>query len=256
MQGDCVQALGALHGDNVGIDVVITDPPYSKKVHDCGRRGQTPDYTEPTRPNATRAQFNRTRELGFDYLTADLRRDFARVLAAVVSRWALIFSDVEGVHAWRRDCEAAGLEYVRTCFWRKKGATPQFTGDRPASHVEAVIAFHQTHDNGKPKRKRWNGGGRGNVFEYPIVLNRGGKVRVHTAQKPLKLMREIVGLFSNPGELICDPFCGSGSTLVAAKLEGRNAIGIDLDEQNVTVARDRLANTRPPKDTTTETPSK
>lgn len=245
---DCLEALERLVDKSSTVDVVITDPPYSKKVHDCGRRGMTPNYSEPTRPNAKRAQFNRTRDLGFDYLRADLRRDVSRLIARVTKRWALIFSDVEGVSDWRRDIEAAGLEYVRTCFWRKKGATPQFTGDRPASHVEAIIAFHQTHPNGKPKKKKWNGGGRGNVFEHPIVLNRGGKVRVHTAQKPLALMRELVELFSDPGDVICDPFAGSGSTLVAAKLLGRSSLGVESDEEHVAVARERLRKTRPPKD--------
>lgn len=246
--GDCLDVLSDLNAKRTRFDVVITDPPYSAKVHNCGRRGISPDYTEPTRPNATRAQFNRNRELGFEYLSPDLRKEAARLFAAMADRWVLIFADVEGVTGWRRDCEAAGLEYVRTCFWRKRGATPQFTGDRPASHVEAVIAFHQTHASGKPKKKRWNGGGRGNVFEHPIVLNRGvGTVpcRVHSAQKPLSLMVELVELFSDPGEVICDPFCGSGTTLVAAKKTGRRSFGIEADEQSAAVAVTRVQRTRP-----------
>lgn len=54
-------------------------------------------------------------------------------------------------------------------------------------------------------------------------------------------MERIIKLVTNPGDLVVDPFCGSGTTLVAAHLNGRNAIGIDISEEAVGLARERLA---------------
>ena len=64
--------------------------------------------------------------------------------------------------------------------------------------------------------------------------------RVHPTQKPLALMRYLVATYSNEGETILDPFCGSGSTLVAAKQAGRHYIGIEKDEHYADTTKTRL----------------
>ena len=230
------------------VDVLITDPPYSRKVHECGRRGISADYVE--RHGGTvvskRAQFSRTRELGFEHLTEELREMTAQQAARIVRRWALVFTDVESVDGWRFDLERYGLEYVRTLFWVKQRAAPQFTGDRPASHVEAIVLAHQT-DRGKPIKKRWNGGGKGNVFTEPVVMNskKGARTRVHSAQKPLRLMRDLVHLFSDRGELVVDPFAGSGTTGVACRQLDRNFVGFERSPDVAAIAATRIRRTLP-----------
>lgn len=212
------------------VDVVLADPPYSQHVHGKSRRGGSlPDA------GAFSACIRRSRELGFDSITPELMEVVARETARIVRRWAMFFSDVELTADWRSALTAAGLDYVRTGAWIKEGATPQFTGDRPAAGFEAITIVH-------PKgRKRWNGGGAHAVWSEPIVLNRGNqKVRVHTTQKPIDLIRKLIALFSDPGELIIDPFMGSGTTLRAAKDLGRRAIGIDMVEENCRIAVNRM----------------
>jgi len=66
-------------------------------------------------------------------------------------------------------------------------------------------------------------------------------VRLHPTQKPLALMQWCIENYSNPEDLILDPFCGSGTTCVAAKKLGRNYIGIDISEEYCQIARERLA---------------
>jgi len=73
------------------------------------------------------------------------------------------------------------------------------------------------------------------VKEYNCV--RGG---VHPTQKPLELMRYLVRTYTNPGDVVLDMCCGSGTTLVAAKLERRQFIGCDSEEKYVAMARKRL----------------
>ncbi len=74
-----------------------------------------------------------------------------------------------------------------------------------------------------------------------IQENMGNKeARYHPTQKPLGVMKWILERYSQPSDLIFDPFCGSGTTCVAAKMLGRNYIGIDISEEYCQIARDRI----------------
>lgn len=64
--------------------------------------------------------------------------------------------------------------------------------------------------------------------------------RVHPTQKPLELMRYLVRTYTNPGDTILDPCCGSGTTGVAAQAEGRNCVLIEREEKYLEITRQRL----------------
>lgn len=228
--GDCLAWMATLA--NRSVDVVITDPPYSPDVHGKSRAGGRALNMGNGKPT-----FNREVEFGFDAITQDQMEAVADQCERLAKRWVLIFCDVESNHLWRGALSSAGLEPVRIGAWVKDGCTPQFTGDRPAAGIEAVVIAH------RPGKKRWNGGGKRAVWTYPVVQKRGAKIsdRVHTTQKPLSLMLELVSLFSEPGELIIDPFAGSGTTGVAALRLGRRFAGAEQQEKYVTIANERLA---------------
>ena len=65
--------------------------------------------------------------------------------------------------------------------------------------------------------------------------------RYHPTQKPLKLIERIIKTSSNPGDLILDPFGGSGSTLIASQLNNRNSILIELDNEYYTSIQERYS---------------
>ena len=79
--------------------------------------------------------------------------------------------------------------------------------------------------------------------QRPILMD-GGKV--HPTQKPVDLMRWCIRMATKPGDTVLDPFMGSGSTGVAAIMEGRRFIGIELDAQYYRIAERRIANAQPP----------
>jgi site-specific DNA-methyltransferase (adenine-specific) len=123
------------------------------------------------------------------------------------------------------------MRYVRTGAWFKPDPMPQFSGDRPAVGFEPCTICHAQGP------MRWNGGGSAATWTYGTVK----KDRLdHPCPKPLGLMRELVYLFTDPDEVILDPFAGSGTTLIAAKVLGRRAIGIEVDEKFCEVAAQRL----------------
>lgn len=76
------------------------------------------------------------------------------------------------------------------------------------------------------------------VWTFPTVASYPGK---HPCEKPLDLLRHIVRTSSRPGDTVVDPCCGSGRSGVAAVMEGRNYIGIDIAEHWASVARQNIA---------------
>lgn len=88
---------------------------------------------------------------------------------------------------------------------------------------KAFVAYERTPDN---------------VLRSGFGQGEGGR---HVAQKPLRLLRALIELTTLEGQIVLDPFCGSGSTLVAAKATGRHYLGFDVDADSVKVARERLA---------------
>lgn len=79
----------------------------------------------------------------------------------------------------------------------------------------------------------------GSVLRFKSVGNRAHE-REHPTQKPVALMRWLVETYSNKGDIILDPYAGSGSTLLAAKEMGRGYIGIELQPEYVEVCKKRL----------------
>ena len=91
--------------------------------------------------------------------------------------------------------------------------------------------------NGDPCRV-WNGGKvTSNVWRVPKIIPQEFQ---HPTEKPVELMSIAIQLFTNPDDLVIDPFMGHGTTLVAAKNLGRKAIGIEIEERYVEIACRRL----------------
>lgn len=214
--GDCREVLPGLER----VDHVITDPPYEAEAHTQQRRVKRGGGVMEVEP------------LSFDPVTPELREYVARWVAALARRWVLTFCQVEASPLWRAAYERWSLNYRRTCIWVKPDGMPQYSGDRPGMGYESLVAMHA---NGK---SRWNGGGRHGVFT--INKAEGVGANEHPTQKPTRLMRELVRLFTDRAELILDPFMGSGTTLVAAKNLGRKAIGIEIEEKYCEIAAERL----------------
>lgn len=230
---DPVSGLASLADDSV--DVTITDPPYEAEAHTKGRRIKPSDWR---RVEGSGGFSVRNAPLPFSAITAPERAAASVEVARVTRRWALVFCQVEASQAWANALVSAGLDYVRTMVWVKPDAQPQYTGDRPGVGYESIVVVHRRG------RKRWNGGGRVGVFSAnrergPVVAG-NFQGAPHPTTKPLDLMRELVSLFSDPGELILDPFAGSGSTGVACNQLGRRFIGWELNAEYHAIATRRL----------------
>ncbi len=221
--GSCLDAVNGLAVlPPKSADVVITDPPYEAEAHTSQRL-------------VARAGHLEVEPLTFPPITEDERSASATEMVRLARRWVLVFCQVEAAMKWRLALEAAGAVYKRTCVWVKPDGKPQYSGDRPGIGYESIVACHA------PGRSTWNGGGSHGVF----IVNKGGDPRTgHQTQKPEALMELLVRLFSNRGELVLDPFAGSGTTGVAAIRNGRRFLGWELNPVYVAMAKRRLENAR------------
>jgi site-specific DNA-methyltransferase (adenine-specific) len=164
----------------------------------------------------------------------DILDDVAGEFRRLSKRWIVVFHDAEIGSRWR---EAFGECYVRAGVWVKPNAVPQMSGDRPGQGFESMTIGHARG------RKRWNGGGLPAVWTY-LAVNSQAEVRAsadHPCPKPEPLMARLVEQFTDEGDLILDPFAGSGTTGVAAKRLGRRCILIEINEAYCEVAARRLS---------------
>ena len=90
------------------------------------------------------------------------------------------------------------------------------------------------------RTKRKVSDGREATADNPRLRGESLRGNTHPTVKPIDLMRWLCRLVAPPNGLILDPFAGSGSTLIAAHAEGFRAVGIELDEEHASIARDRL----------------
>lgn len=83
----------------------------------------------------------------------------------------------------------------------------------------------------------------GDIFRISSLNPVATENTKYPTQKPLELLDRLIKAFTNEGDLVCDFFCGSGTTLVSAKRLGRDFIGCDINKKAVTITEKRLSET-------------
>lgn len=217
--GDCLEILPSLGP----VGHVITDPPYEAIMHaakaSAARRLRT-DGREEIKP--------------LDFAAIDpIREQVARLVADICQGWALYFCAPEGVGRWADVINATPAKYKRACVWIKPDSTPQLNGQGPAMGAENFVAAWCGAGHA-----RWNAGGKRGVYTH--CTNPPDRDGAHPTEKPWRLMAELLGDFTGDGDLICDPFMGSGSTGVACARMGRRFVGIEINQTYFDAACRRL----------------
>ena len=208
------------------VDLVLTDPPYaiSRKTGfaNVGEGGVE--------------RFAVSMEFGdWDLAEIDLARLAEGMRAALrPGGTALVFYDLWKITNLKAALEGAGFRMLRLVQWQKTNPVPlnqkaTYLSNSREVAVSAVKGgrptFHGEYDDG--------------VYRMPIPRH-GGR-RVHPTQKPQALFEALVRKHSNPGDLVVDPFLGSGTCAAAALATGRAFAGGDIDAGYVRLARERVA---------------
>ncbi len=217
--GDCREVMASM--DDRSVDCVLTDPPYSDKTHESTRTNNT--------ANGRRGNRVLSGSFGFNFVTSERLRADLTEMGRITCGW--VVASIDYRHAFDLDAaEPPGLRFLRIGVWVKTNPNPQISGDRPAQGWEAIAYMHRADI-----RPAWSGGGRAGNFVLASSQGQG-----HPTSKPLPMVGQWVRWFTDPGDLILDPFVGSGTTLRAAKNEGRRAIGVEIDERYCEIAARRL----------------
>jgi site-specific DNA-methyltransferase (adenine-specific) len=205
--GDCREILHRIPGES--IDLLLTDPPY-------GMRYRGKKWGKPIQGDGDLAWF----------------RPFIREAYRVLRRdtHAYLFCNEYGLTTFRAEMAAAGFKVKRLLVWVKDQHTAGDLGGDYANRTEYVLFGH--------KGRRLLAGHRdANV----LFFKRAGRKRDHPTEKPEDMLRYLIAKSSAPGELVLDPFAGSGTTCRAAKDLGRRFLGIEIDPTYAEIARRRVA---------------
>lgn len=264
--GDCLPIVNAMAGRSV--ELAYLDPPFfTQRVHRLAPRDRSREFSFED-------LWSSTKEYGTFLL------DRLRAVRCVLSdRGSLFFHcDRNAVHIARflLDEVFGSGNFRSEIVWHyrrwsnsRRGLLPSHqtilyytksddyifneirTEYSPATNVDQILqrrsrdefnkCVYDRDENGKAIT---NGNKRGvplgDVWDVPF-LNPKAKERVgYPTQKPILLLERIIRLASNDGDCVLDPFCGSGTTLVAAQSLGRKAIGIDISEEAVALTKRRL----------------
>jgi site-specific DNA-methyltransferase (adenine-specific) len=224
--GDCLEFMQTLPDGSV--DAVITDPPYEEQAHTpmCRTHASIRNHTNDA--------------LNFAPISDKIRETIAYQCARLSLGWALAFCQVEATRLWQDAMTRAGAKYFRSMAWIKPDSSPQFNGQGPAQGYECIST---SWCGGGVSH--WNAHGKRGVYTHCVNTNRYGG---HPTEKPLPLMIELVLDFTKPGDIILDPFMGSGTTGVAAVQLGRHFIGCEIDPAYFAIAERRIreAEKQPP----------
>jgi ParB family chromosome partitioning protein len=216
------------------VDLMLTDPPYGV------------DYVEKTRYLARRGIGTATHRDIVSDAGEDYRAWFAQFLRVVP--WAeyatfYVFMSSLHIHNLRLALDDVGLVWGDYLIWVKNA--PVLSRKDYNQRTELVALGFPAQDQleraeftvyGWPQRHRFYGGfRRNNVLEYP----RPTASRLHPTMKPVEMLKQLIEDGSPSGAVVYEPFCGSGSTIIAAEMLDRRCVAIELDPLYVDVAVQR-----------------
>ncbi len=245
INGECVAELKTLPSNSV--DLIFADPPYFLQLQGDLRR---PDASLVDAVNDEWDKYADFAE--YDEFTKAWLEEAQRTLKADGSIW--VIGSYHNIFRVGKIMQDLGFWVMNDVVWIKSNPMPNFLGTRFNNAHETLIwatknrkskpTFHyktmKSANDDKQMRSDW---------QIPICSGaERAKIdgqKAHSTQKPLALIRRIISATSNVGDLVLDPFLGSGTTAVAAKELGRNYIGIERERKYVDVANERLKNTEP-----------
>lgn len=215
---------------DVECDALIVDAPYSERTHAKQRHGR--------RDERCGGHWVSARGLSYAGWTGADVAAFVDHFAPRTKGWFVSLTDSELYTVWRDALRAAGRYVFAPLACVQIGMNCRLAGDGPSSWtVWAVVARPASLRN-------WGtlpGAYVGHPFEPGQNTARAGRRSGVVGSKPLWLMRALVRDYTRPGDLVCDPCAGGGTTLIAALTEGRRAAGAEMDEAHYRLARARLA---------------
>jgi len=244
--GDCVEVMNALPAKCA--DLVFADPPYNMQL---GGDLWRPNMTKVDAVTDPWDKFKSFAE--YDAFTRAWLTACRRVLKDTGTLWVIgSYHNIYRVGAVMMD---AGYWVLNDICWVKANPLPQLKGTRFCNAHETLLWAKKSADQKKYtfhyREMKAGNDDKQMRSDWYIPICSGGErekkdgKKAHATQKPEALMHRVIAATTNPGDLVLDPFCGTGTTAAVAKRLGRDFITIDREEVYVELAEKRLANISP-----------
>jgi site-specific DNA-methyltransferase (adenine-specific) len=240
IQGDCIEILKSFPENSV--DLIFADPPYNLQLRNDLYR---PNMTKVDAVNDGWDKFEGFAE--YDAFTREWLSASQFVLKDTGTIWVIgTYHNIYRVGAIIQDL---GFWILNDIFWTKSNPMPNFRGVRFTNAHETLIwaqkkqgaKYTFNHKSMKAlnddlqMRSDWNL----NLVNGKERIRLNGS-KVHSTQKPEALLYRVIMASSNVGDVVLDPFFGTGTTGAVAKRLGRNWIGIERDKKYIKVAQKRI----------------
>jgi DNA modification methylase len=241
LQGNCIEIFNSLPENSV--DLIFADPPYNLQLQNDLFR---PDLSKVDAVNNGWDKF--ASFAAYDRFTSDWLRAARRVLKDTGTIWVIgSYHNIYRVGAVMQDL---GFWILNDVVWLKTNPMPNFRGVRFTNAHETMLWAQKEKGakytfNHKAMKALNDDLQMRSDWVIPLVT---GKERIktngtkaHPTQKPEALLYRVILSSTNPGDVVLDPFFGSGTTGAVAKKLGRNFIGIERDKKYIKVAQKRIA---------------
>nr|WP_276312090.1 site-specific DNA-methyltransferase [Paracoccus siganidrum] len=245
LAGDCIEVMNAL--PEASVDLIFADPPYNLQLKGELHR---PDNS---RVDAVDDEWDRFSGFAaYDSFTRDWLAAARRLLKPNGAIW--VIGSYHNIFRVGAELQNQGYWIMNDVIWRKANPMPNFRGKRLTNAHETLIWASKSEaskytfnyealkslNEGVQMRSDWvlpicNGGER---------LKDAQGDKAHPTQKPESLLHRVLVGTTNPGDVVLDPFFGTGTTGAVAKMLGRDFIGIEREEAYREVAARRLSRVR------------
>lgn len=207
------------------VDCVITDPPYSARVHRAGALIEGKDDAE------------RSVDIGYDAFTEAHIKEFCESWSPRTTGWMCMHTSHDLIPAWERYLRKENRYVFSPIPCVMRGMSVRLQGDGPSNWTCYLIVARRKHKHAN----KWGTLPGAYFTPPPSRASAKGAKSIVMGQKPQWLINAIVRDYSRPGDLVADPFSGGGTTAIACESLGRRFVGAELKEETFIKAKARLS---------------
>lgn len=264
-QDDCLNILKLM--PDASIDMIYLDPPFftQKKQALSDSTGKKYEFSDVWSSRQEYLEYLRVRLLEMRRVLKDTGNIFLHCDTSAGHYLRVLLDEVFGESNFRSEIiwsykrwsnsKRGLLPNHQTIYYYSKSKNYTFNTlygtYSPTTNIDQILQERERNATGKAIYKRDKNGDivaakekkgvpTSDVWDVPFLNPKAKERTGYPTQKPIELLEKIIEISTNKGDTVLDPFCGSGTTLVSAKLQERKYIGIDINPEAISLTKKRL----------------